>query len=119
MSEPIQETANTIATIWSVLTKDQYGQTTYDTPYLITCTFEQGSSRQYRDAQGTLYIPASIFWYEFDSANGMPALNDKIALGDHLLAADPMTVDGVELIKNRIRQDNSVLDDVDDVMVLT
>ena len=119
MSEPIRETANTTATIWPVLTKDQYGQTTYGAPYLITCTFEQGSSRQYRDAQGTLYIPASIFWYEFDSIIGLPALNDKIALGDHSLIAEPITVDGVELIKNRIRQDNSVLDDADDVMILT
>jgi hypothetical protein len=119
MSEPIRETASTIATVWPVLTKDQYGATTYGTPYLVTCTFEQGSSRQYRDAQGTLYIPASIFWYEFDSAIGMPKLNDKIALGDHSLTADPMAVDGIELVKNRIRQDNSVLDDLDDVMVLT
>ena len=119
MSEPIRETANTTATIWPVLSKDPYGVTTYGTPYLVTCTFEQGSSRQYRDAQGTLYIPASIFWYEFDSTIGLPKLNDKIALGDHLLVADPLTVVGVELIKNRIRQDNSVLDDLDDVMVLT
>ena len=119
MSEPIQETANTTATIWPVIDKDPYGATTYGTPYLVTCTFEQGSSRQYRDAQGTLYIPASIFWYEFDSDIGIPSLNDKIALGDHSSTADPMDVDGVELIKNRIRQDNSVLDDLDDVMLLT
>lgn len=119
MSEPIRETANTTATIWPVLDKDPYGQTTYGPAYLVTCTFEQGSSRQYRDAQGTLYIPASIYWYEFSSTNGIPALNDKIALGDHLLITDPIEVDDVELIKNRIRQDNSVLDDLDDVMVLT
>ena len=119
MSEPIQETANTTATIWRILDKDPYGVTTYEPPYLITCTFEQGSTRQYRDAQGTLYIPASIFWYEFDENKGLPGLNDKISLGDHLLVIDPINVEGVELIKNRIRQDNSVLDDTDDVMVLT
>ena len=119
MSEPLRCTANTTATIWPILAKNQYGQTTYGPAYLVTCTFEQGSSRQYRDAQGTLYIPASIFWYEFNSTNGMPGLNDKIALGDFSLTADPMTVDGIELIKNRIKQDNSVLEETDDVMVLT
>lgn len=118
MSEPIRETANTATTIWPVLSKDQYGQTTYGQPYLVTATFEQGSTRQYRDGQGTLYVPASIFWYEFTD-NGLPKLNDKIALGDHLLTIDPSLLVGVEVIKNVIRQDNSVLDDTDDVMVLT
>jgi hypothetical protein len=119
MSEPIRATANTIATIWPILSKSQYGQTTYGPAYNVTCTFEQGSSRQYRDAQGTLYIPASIYWYEFSSVNGVPGLNDKIALGDHLIITDPTTVEGVEVIKNRIRQDNSVLNDIDDIMVMT
>lgn len=119
MSEPIRETALTTVTIWQVLDKDLYGQITYDSPYTVTATFEQGSTRQYRDAQGQLYIPASIYWYEFDENVGLPNLNDYIAIGDHAGEPTPTNISGAETIKNRIRQDNSLLDDIDDVMVLT
>tara|TARA_R110000744_G_scaffold200411_1_gene319563 strand:- start:12 stop:368 length:357 start_codon:yes stop_codon:yes gene_type:complete len=118
MSQPLACTALKIATVWPVLSKDPYGQATFGAPYLINCTIEQGSNRQYRNAQGTLYIPASIYWYEF-GANGLPSLNDYIAPGDNLISATPTGVDGVELIKNRVRQDNSILGDTDDLMVLT
>ena len=85
---------------------------------MVNCTIDQGSSRQYRNAQGTLYIPSSIYWYEL-GVNGTPNLNDYIAPGDHLTTLNPVGVDGVELIKNRVREDNSLLGDVDDLMVLT
>ena len=117
MSEPIRCTANTTVTIWPILSKSEYGQTTYGAAYTIKTTFERGSSRQYRDAAGIMYIPASIFWYE---DNGIfPSINDKIAIGSYLTVTDPLTVLGVELIKNRILQDNTVLEDTNDIMVMT
>ena len=117
MSEPIRCTANTTVTIWPILSKDEYGQTTYGAAYTVKATFERGSSRQYRDASGIMYIPASIFWYEYGGT--FPSINDKIAIGDHESVTDPLTVSGVELIKNRILQDNTVLEDTNDIMVLT
>lgn len=119
MSQPIRETANETVTIWPALSKDKYGRTTHGTPYTVTATFAQGSTRRYRDASGTDYIPASIYWYEFDQSIGLPGFNDAIALGDHTATSDPNDVNRAELIKNRVRQDNSVLGDLDDVMVLT
>ena len=119
MSDPIRVVANSDVTIWPVLEKDKYGSTTYGTPYTVTATFEQGSTRRYLDATGTDYIPASIYWYEFDESVGLPRLNDFVALGDHTETSNPNQVDRAELIKNRIRQDNSVLGDIDDVMVIT
>lgn len=119
MSQPTRETSNRLATIWPIVGTDEFGRKTYGTPYLITCTFEQGSSRQYRDAQGVMYIPASIYWYEFDAIIGIPNINDSVALGDNTLESDPNNVDGTELIKNRVREDNSLLGDIDDIMILT
>lgn len=117
MSDPLRATANTTATIWPILSKDKYGQTTYGPAYNIKCTFARGSSRQYNDASGVKYIPKSIFWYEYGGV--YPSLNDKIALGEHKTITDPLTVSGVELIKNRMLEDNSVIGDIDDMMVLT
>tara|TARA_R100000951_G_C2645206_1_gene182323 strand:- start:575 stop:928 length:354 start_codon:yes stop_codon:yes gene_type:complete len=117
MSEPVRCTANTTATIWPIASKDEWGKTTYGAAYTVKCTFARGSTRQYNDANGIKYIPKSIFWYEF---NGVyPNLNDKIALGEHSSVTNPLTVAGVELIKNRLQEDNSVLGDTDDIMVLT
>ncbi len=119
MSNPTRCTSNRVATIWPIIGKDAYTGLTYGSPYTIQCTFEQGSSRQYRNAQGTMYIPASIYWYEFNESVGLPNLNDFIALGNHLTSPTPQSVFNAETIKNRIRQDCSLLGDVDDVMVLT
>lgn len=119
MSQPLSSTAFKVATVWPTLSKDPYGKATFGAPYLVNCTIDQGSSRQYRNAQGTLYIPASIYWYEFNEVTGLPSLNDHIAPGNHLTTLTPTGVDGVELIKNRVREDNSLLGDIDDLMVLT
>lgn len=113
----MRRTAKTIATVWPILSKGEYGQITYGTTYTITCTYEQGSSRQYRDNAGTMYIPASIFWYE---DNGIyPGINDKIALGNHLTVTDPLKVSGMETIKNRLKQEDAVRGGTPDIMVLT
>ncbi len=119
MSSPTRCTALNVATIWPIIGKDPYTGLTYGAPYLVNCSFEQGSSRQFRDAQGAMYIPASIYWYEFTDALGLPNLNDFIALGDFLTSPSPQSVDGAETIKNRVRQDCSLLREPDDVMVLT
>lgn len=117
MSFPTRATSNRVATIWPFLSEDEYGQTVYGTPYTVRCTFERGSTRQYNDALGTKYIPKSIYWYEFTGV--FPELNDLIALGNHVATANPVDVQGAELIKNRTLEDNSLLSDIDDVMVLT
>jgi hypothetical protein len=117
MSNPMRRTAKTIATIWPILSKGDYGQITYGTTYTITCTYEQGSSRQYRDSMGTMYIPAGLYWYE--DIGIFPKLNDKIALGDHLLVTDPLTVSGVEVIKNRLKQEDAIRGGTPDILVLT
>ena len=117
MSEPTRETANTTVTIWPILSKGDYGQITYGPAYTVKAAFKIGSSRQYNDANGSMYIPSSIYWYEYNGT--YPGLNDMIAIGSHLAITDPLTVSGVESIKNRLLQDNSILDDTDDIMVLT
>jgi hypothetical protein len=115
MSNPMRRTAKTIATIWPILSKGDYGQITYGTTYTIKCTYEQGSSR--RDSMGAMYIPAGLYWYE--DIGIFPKLNDKIALGDHLLVTDPLTVAGVEVIKNRLKQEDAIRGGTPDILVLT
>ncbi len=115
MSESTRDTVNTTVTIWPIASKDSLGTITYGSPYIVRCTFNQGANRQYSDGSGAMYVPNSIFWYEY---NGIyPSLNDKIAIGDHRTTLDPINVNGVEVIKNRLRQGE--MDDIDDIMVLT
>lgn len=118
MSRVTARTSRSIATIWPLVGKGDYGQVTYGAPYAVKCTYEQGSSRQYRDAQGQLYIPASIYWYDMP-AQGLPPLNSYVALGDYSAMTGPNTVEFAQLIKNAIRQDAAVLNDNPDVMVMT
>jgi len=118
MTSVTRETSFNTATIWPFIRKLSYGQIEYGAPYRIQCTYEQGSSKQYRDASGKMYIPASIFWYERPE-QGVPSLTDYIALGDHTLSLDPNLVNDAEIIKNAILQDSAVLGDTPDVMVLT
>ncbi len=117
MSRPTRRTAKTTATIWPILSKDRYGQTAYGAAYTIKCTFARGSSRQYNDASGVKYIPKSIFWYEYGGI--YPSLNDKIALGDHKTITDPLTVAGVEIIRNRMMDDNGVTNGLPDITAWT
>lgn len=118
MTKPTRRTSRSIATIWPLVSKGAYGQTSYGAPYTVKCTYEKGSSKQYRDAQGQLYIPASIYWYELPT-QGIPSLTDYIAVGDHTLLLDPNSVQGAEIIKNAIQQDSSILNDIPDLQVMT
>ena len=117
MSLATRETSNRTATIWPVTSEDEFGRPTYGTAYTITCTFQRGSTRQYNDANGTMYIPKSIYWYEYTGTE--PSLNDFIAIGDHTSVADPNSIQASEVIKNVLLEDNSLLGDIDDLMVLT
>lgn len=117
MSISTRETANRTATIWPVLSEDKFGRSTYGAPYTITCTFQRGSTRQYNDSNGTMYIPKSIYWYEFLGTE--PSLNDFIAVGDHTAFNSPNEVRTSETIRNVVLEDNSILGDIDDLMVLT
>ena len=110
-------TAKTIITIWPIQSKDEFGQVVYGDPYTVKATYEQGSSRQYRDAQGVAYIPASIYWYE--DIGIYPSLNDKIVVGNFTDEENPVNVSGTEAIKNRIRQEDAVLGGTPDIMVMT
>ena len=116
MTRPTRRTATKIATIWPITGKDPYNGVTFGTPYTVSVTFEQGSTRQYNDSQGNSFIPASIYWYEFE-ANGLPKLNWAIALGNHSLELTPANVEKVEYIRVAKLQDGGR--DVDDIMVLT
>lgn len=118
MTRATRRTSRNIATIWPITGKSDYGQITYGAPYTVSCTFSAGSTRQYNDSQGQMYIPKSIYWYELPE-QGIPSLNDFIALGDHVLEPTPNNVPGAETIRNRVREDSAVLGDTDDVMVLT
>lgn len=117
MSSPTRLASNTDVTIWPVIGRDPYAGLKYGAPIRLKASFEQGSSRQYRNSQGTLYIPASIYWLELGAFT--PNLNDYIALGDHLITPTPQDVTGAETIENIIRQDCSSLGEPDDLMVLT
>ncbi len=117
MSLATRATSNRIATIWPVLSEDKFGRATYGAPYIVTCTFQRGSTRQYNDANGTMYIPKSIYWYEYSGTE--PNLNDFIAVGNHTSIANPNNVNTSEIIKNVLLEDNSLLGDIDDLMVLT
>lgn len=118
MTRVTRRTSKNTATIWPFVSKGSYGQVEYGAPYTVTCTFEQGSSKQYRDATGQMFIPACTYWYEVPS-QGKPSLSDFIALGDHTLTTNPDEVDAAEIVKNSILQDAAVLNDVADVLVLT
>lgn len=103
-------------TIWPVISKDQYTGLTYGAPVTEKTTFEQGNTRQYNDSKGNKFIPRSIYWYELTS-NGVPKLNDAIALGDHSAETNPINVNGVEFVRVSKLQDG--IRQIDDVMVLT
>ena len=55
MSSPTRMASNTDVTIWQVIGRDPYTGLKYGSPVKIKASFERGSSRQYRNAQGTLY----------------------------------------------------------------
>ena len=116
MTRPTRRAATKTATIWPITGTDPYTGVTFGTPYLINTTFEQGATRQYNDSQGNSFIPASIYWYEFE-INGLPKLNWAIALGNHSLELTPANVEKVEYIRVAKLQDGGR--DVNDVMVLT
>lgn len=116
MTRPTRRAATKTVTIWPVTGKDTYTGITYGTPVTEKVTFDQGSTRQYNDKQGNKFIPRSIYWYEL-SSNGLPKLNDAIALGDHTSEPDPVNVSGVELVRVSKLQDGGR--QIDDVMVIT
>jgi hypothetical protein len=117
MTRPTRRAAKKIVTIWPITGSDPYTGTTFGSPYLTNVTFEQGATRQYNDSQGNSFIPASIYWFEFVAADGLPKLNWAIALGDQSIESDPTAVEKVEYIRVAKLQDGGR--DVDDVMVLT
>lgn len=117
MSKPTRRTAKTTVTIWPILSKDEYSRITYGTPYTVKTTYEKGSSRQYKDSAGTMYIPDSVFWYE--DIGTYPSINDKIAIGDFTATANPIDVDTIESIKNRVKQEDAIRGGTPDIMVLT
>jgi len=119
MTRPTRKTARNWLTIWNLAGKDGYGRVTYDAPYKVRCTFQRGGTRQYAAASGTLYVPASVFWYELPNGGTKPALNSFVALGDHTATANPIGVTGAETVKNAVLQDGAVLNDIPDVMVMT
>ena len=104
MSRPTRRSANHWVTIWPITGTDPWEGVTYGAPYKVFATFEQGSSKQYNDAQGVKYIPKSIYWYELES-NGKPSTEWPIALGDHTLESDPNNVKQIEYIRNSVLQD--------------
>jgi len=116
MTRSTARAATKTVTIWPVIGKDPYTGLTYGPPITEKTTFEQGSTRQYNDSKGNAFIPRSIYWYEI-SANGVPKLNDAIALGDHTAVPDPINVKVVEFVKVSKLQDG--IRQIDDVMVLT
>jgi len=117
MTRPTRRAARSAATIWPIIGTDPYTGVIFGTPYKIAVTFEQGATRQYNDSQGNSFIPASIYWSEFVTSDGLPKLNWAIALGDHTLELTPTNVEKVEYIRVTKLQDGGR--DVDDIMVLT
>ena len=121
MSKPTRRTAKRLVTIWPKETVSGtvkgYGAS-YGDPYTVKVCFMQGGSRQYSDTLGTLFTPNTSYWYELPE-QGKPKINDMIALGDHLAIDTPQDVDGAELMRLVQLQDCSLLNDIDDIMVLT
>ncbi len=122
MSRPTKRTAKRTATIWPKKdeggVKGYGGGVTYGDPYLIKVCFMQGGSREYSDTKGVLFTPNTSYWYELPE-QGKPKINDMIAIGDHLAFDTPQDVEGAELMRLVQLQDCSLLNDIDDVMVLT
>jgi len=116
MTRPTRRGAKKIVTIWPITGTDQFTGITYGTPFTEKVNFEQGATKQYNDSQGNAFIPKSIYWYEL-TANGVPALNSPIALGDNTAQADPTNVTGIEFVRVGKLQDGGK--QTDDVMVLT
>ncbi len=116
MTRPTRRAATKTVTIWPVIGVDELTGITYGAPITEKTTFEQGNTRQYNDAQGNKFIPRSIYWYEL-STNGVPKLNDAIALGDNTAEPNPINVSGVEFVRVSKLQDG--WKQTDDVMVLT
>ena len=116
MTRPTKRAATKTVTIWPIIGKDPYTGLTYGAPTTEKTTFEQGNTRQYNDSLGNAFIPRSIYWYEI-SANGVPKLNDAIALGDHTAEPNPININDVEFVKVSKLQDGGR--NTDDIMVLT
>lgn len=118
MSEPTREASNTTVTIW-FKRKTGYGQgseTTWDAVVTQAC-YKKGGSREFVDSTGVRFIPRSTYWFEVLAEN--PRITDFIALGDQSLITNPSDADGAEEIRTAELQDCSLIDDVDDFMVMT
>ncbi len=116
MTRPTRRAATNTVTIWPVIGKDPYFGLTYGAPATEKTTFEVGNTRQYNDSQGNAFIPRSIYYYEL-GVNGVPKLNDAIALGDHTSEPNPININGVEFVRVSKLQDG--VRQTDDVIVLT
>jgi len=118
MSEPTRHAANKTVTIWFRRSSGiGFGDPeTYDVVTTTAC-YEQGGSRQYTDANGSMFTPQSTYWFEVLSEN--PRLNDFIALGDQSAIAKPSDAEKAEAIRIVALQDCSTIGDIDDLKVIT
>ena len=115
MTQATKETSNSICTIWRILEKDEWGKVVYALPETVDCSFQNGSTQQYNDANGIKYIPKSIYWFEKPSFE--INVGDLIIQGDYSVENDPVV--GAEAIKNVILQDGSLFGETDDYEILT
>jgi len=123
MSRPTRNAAKATFTIWPVdKSASDYsgygGGTSFGQPYTVKACFNQGGSKQYSDTQGVLFTPATTIWYELPS-QGIAKLGDYIAHGNHSSQPDPTELPFAESVRVAQLQDCSLLNDIDDVMVLT
>ena len=122
MSLATKSTAKSLATIWPLNnTNVNYngygGGVAYGAPYTVNVCFMSGGTRKYSDNTGIEFTPQKEFWYELP-AQGLPNLGDYIAIGDQTATLDPTVLDDAKPIRVAQLQDCSLLNEIDDVMVL-
>lgn len=116
MSRPTRRTSKSTATIWRKGAPNEYGESSYEDPFTVSCTFDFGSKNTYRDSKGVEFSPESVCWYDYDGSNPVPSEGDYIAKGT---SVDLAPVEDAKPIRMVRRHDCGLLGQNDDIEIAT
>lgn len=118
MSKATRLTAGKKATIWPLLKEDDFGRKIYGTPFVIKCTYDNGSSAGYNAMRGISFEVSVIAWAEFDGSFKQPHEGDYIGPGEQETILNPLDAIDAYPIKLSEISDCSLLREKDDIRLV-